>query len=60
MTSTKGMYSYRTNPVPAAKNVKPGTGPALGASADSDQMKVNSLRAKAYQEKDSLRGKNGI
>ena len=55
----KGMYSTKSNPKPMPKMTKPGTGPSL-SSGNSDQAKVGSLRTKAYAEKDSLRGKNGI
>jgi len=60
MTSVRGMCSYKTNPVPQPKRTKPGTGPALCSPANSDQIKVGKLRSKAYAERDSLRGKNGI
>jgi len=60
MTSPKGMCSTRSNPLGMPKMNSKRIGPALGTPANSDQAKVGKLRAKAYAEVDSLRGKNGI
>lgn len=60
MTDPKGMCSSKSNPVAPAKMTQPTSGAALGAPANSDQMKVRSLREKAFKQKDSLRGSNGI
>lgn len=60
MSSPKGMASSKSNPLPNAKMTQPCSGSALGSPANSDQSKVRSLRAKAYTERDSLRGANGI
>jgi hypothetical protein len=60
MTSPKGLYSYKNNPMKAAKQTRGGTGPALCSPANPDQMKVGKLQRKAYAEKESLRGANGI
>ena len=59
-SSPKGLYSYRSNPMGTGKMNNPRTGPALGTPVNSDQVKAGKLRARAYAEKDSLRGKNGI
>lgn len=58
-TSAKGLYSKKSNPMPNAKMTKPTSGTPFSTPANSDQMKVRSLRAKAFTEKDSLRGKAG-
>jgi len=60
MSSPKGMCSSKSNPMPNAKMTQPTSGSPLGSPANSDQAKVRKLRAKAYTEKDSLRGANGI
>ena len=60
LTSPKGIYSTRNNPIPNAKMTKFGEGPMLASPRNSDQTKVRSLRQKAYNEVDSLRGANGI
>ena len=60
MSSPTGLYSTRSNPLPAAKMTQPTSGAPLASPANSDQAKVRSLRAKAYTERDSLRGANGI
>ena len=60
MTSVKGMCSTRSNPLAPAKTTKPTSGGPLASPANSDQMKVRKLREKAFTEKDSLRGANGI
>jgi hypothetical protein len=60
MTSPKGLYSSKSNPVAPAKMTKPMTGMALGTPANADQAKARKLRTKAYTECDSLRGMNGI
>ncbi len=60
MSSATGIYSYRSNPLSNAKMTKPMTGPALASPANTDQIKAGKLRAKAYTERDSLRGANGI
>lgn len=60
MTAVKGMCSSRENPLAPAKTTQPTSGGPLASPANSDQMKVRKLRAKAYAERDSLRGANGI
>jgi len=60
MSNPKGIYSSRNNPLPNAKMTQPTSGGPLASPANSDQMKVRKLRAKAYAERDSLRGANGI
>ena len=60
MSSAKGVYSTRNNPLPDAKMTQPTSGGPLGSPSNADQMKVRKLRSKAYNERDSLRGKNGI
>jgi len=54
-SSPKGVFSYKDNPLPSARQVPRGTGP----SANKDCMKANKLLHKAYSEKDSLRGSGG-
>lgn len=56
MTSPKGIYSYKTNPVKAPRMTKSEIGP----NSNPDAMKANRLLKKAHMEKDSLRGKSGI
>ena len=60
MNSVKGMCSSRNNPMGPAKMTQPTSGSPLASPANPDQAKVRSLRAKAYAERDSLRGANGI
>lgn len=60
MTNPKGMCSSRSNPLAPAKMTQPTSGGPLASPANSDQAKVRSLRKKAFDEKDSLRGANGI
>lgn len=60
MTNPKGMCSSRNNPMAPAKMTKPTSGSPLASPANSDQMKVRNLREKAFKERDSLRGANGI
>jgi hypothetical protein len=60
MSSPKGMASSRSNPLPKPKMTQPTSGSALASPANPDQAKVRKLRAKAYAERDSLRGANGI
>lgn len=60
MNNPKGMCSSKNNPLPMPKMTQPGSGPALGSPGNSDQAKVNKLRAQAWQERDSLRGTNSI
>ena len=59
MTSPKGMYSSKSSTMGTGKMNTTRVGPSL-CGGNSDQSKVGSLRTKAYAEKDSLRGKNGI
>jgi len=56
MTSPKGIYSSKTNPVKAPKMTKSEIGP----SSNPDAQKANRLLKKAYMENDSLRGKSGM
>jgi len=60
MNKAKGLYSTKSNPLKGAKMTQPTSGPVLGTPANSDQAKVRKLRAKAYAERDALRGKSGI
>ena len=60
MTSPKGMCSTRNNPLSQAKMTQPTSGSPLASPANPDQAKVRKLRSKAYAERDSLRGANGI
>lgn len=60
MSAVKGAGSSRGNPLPNAKMTQPTSGSALASPANPDQAKVRKLRAKAFTEKDSLRGANGI
>ena len=57
MSNPKGLYSSTKNPCPAPKEVK---NPSIGPNSNSDANKANSLLKKAYNEKDSLRGKSGM
>lgn len=56
MNNGKGMCSYKDNPIPKARNVKPECGPGMNV----DQRKANKLLQQAQKEKDSLRGKSGM
>tara|TARA_R110000868_G_scaffold205768_1_gene454378 strand:+ start:2052 stop:2264 length:213 start_codon:yes stop_codon:yes gene_type:complete len=60
LNSVKGMCSSKNNPMPKAKMTEPTSGMPFGSPANPDQAKVRKLRAKAYMERDSLRGANGI
>lgn len=56
MNNGKGMCSYKDNPMPKAREVKPECGPGMNA----DQRRANKLLQKAHKEKDSLRGMSGM
>jgi len=56
MSSPKGMYSSPKNPMKEAMHVPSQCGPGM----NPDQSKCNSLRQKAYAERDALRGKSGM
>ena len=56
MSSPKGIYSYKDNPLPEAKRVKAMTGPG----SNEDCQKANKLLQKAQSQQDSLRGKSGM
>lgn len=56
MDNGVGLCSYKSNPLPKAREVKSECGPGMNA----DQNKANKLLQKAYKEKDSLRGKSGM
>ena len=56
MDNGVGVYSYKSNPMSQASQVKPMTGPGLNA----DQSKANRLLQKAQTQQDSLRGKSGM
>ena len=56
MTSAKGVYSSKSNPVKAPKQVKAMCGPG----GNADQQKANRLLQKAQMKEDSLRGKSGM
>ena len=56
MSSPKGMYSYKDNPMKPASHVKPMTGPG----GNADQQKANKMLQKAQSSEDSLRGKSGM
>ena len=55
MTKVKGLYSYKSNPVPQPSR----TSSQCGLGSNPDQAKANKLMKKAYAEKESLRGKSG-
>lgn len=54
--SPKGMYSYKDNPLPQAKQVKPMCGPG----SNPDMQKANKLLQQAMNKDESLRGKSGM
>jgi len=56
MDSPKGMYSYKSNPMKAPKEVSPMCGPGM----NSDQKKANKLLQQAQKQQDSLRGMSGM
>lgn len=56
MNSVKGMYSSKTNPMKAPRQVAPMAGPG----GNADQQKVNRLLQQAQKQQDSLRGKSGM
>lgn len=56
MNNGKGMCSFKGNPMPKARDVKPECGPGMNA----DQRKANALLQKAQKQKDSLRGMSGM
>ncbi len=56
MDNAVGIYSYKDNPMPMARQVAPECGPGMNA----DQKKANSLLQKAQKQQDSLRGKSGM
>jgi len=54
MTSGKGLYSTKDNPMAQAKT----TSSMCGPGSNPDQAKANKLMHKAHAEKESLRGKS--
>jgi len=57
MDNGKGMCSYKDNPMKQPSRMeRAGTGPGLNA----DQNKANGLAKKAYEQRESLRGKSGM
>ena len=56
MTSGKGLYSSKDNPMSQPSRVSPQCGPG----SNPDQKKANKLMNKAHMEKESLRGKSGM
>lgn len=56
MNNGKGVCSYKNNPMPKAREVKPECGPGMNA----DQKKANGLLQKAQKQQDSLRGMSGM
>lgn len=56
MNNAKGVCSYKDNPMPKARQVKPECGPGMNA----DQRKANGLLQKAQKQQDSLRGISGM
>ena len=56
MNSAVGMCSYKSNPLPKAREVKPQIGPGPNA----DAKKANGLLQKAQKQQDSLRGMSGM
>ena len=56
MDNGVGLYSYKDNPMKAASQVAPMTGPG----GNPDQQKANRLLQKAHKDWDSLRGKSGM
>lgn len=56
MNSVKGVYSYKSNPMKAPRQVEPKCGPG----GNADQVKANKLLQQAQKQQDSLRGKAGM
>ena len=56
MSSLKGVYSTKSNPMKAPRQVKP----MMGPGGNADQQKANRLLQKAQKTEDSLRGKSGM
>jgi len=56
MTSPKGIYSTKDNPMSQPSR----TSSVCGPSSNKDAMKANRLMQKAHKEKESLRGKSGM
>lgn len=56
MDSPVGMYSSKSNPLPAPRK----TSSMCGPGSNPDQTKANRLLQQAYREKESLRGKMGM
>lgn len=56
MDSPKGLCSYKSNPLKAAKT----TSRQCGLGMNPDQKKANKLLQKAHAEKDSYRGMSGM
>jgi len=56
MTSGKGMYSTKDNPMAQPSR----TSSKCGPGSNPDQSKANRLLQKAHAEKESLRGKSGM
>ena len=56
MTTGKGLYSTKSNPVKAPRK----TSSLIGPSSNPDAQKANRLMQKAHTQCDSLRGKSGM
>ena len=56
MTSAKGIYSSKDNPMSQPSR----TSSMCGPSSNPDAVKANRLLQKAHMEKESLRGKSGM
>lgn len=56
MSSPKGLYSTRDNPLPAPKT----TSSRFGPGGNADQVKANRLLQQAFTKNESLRGKSGM
>jgi len=56
LSSMKGVYSTKENPMAQPKR----TSSLIGPGSNSDANKANKLMQKAHMEKESLRGKSGM
>jgi len=56
MNSPKGVYSSKSNPMGAPRQVSVKIGPG----GNADQQKANRLLQQAQKQQDSLRGKSGM
>ena len=56
MSSAKGLYSTKDNPMKQAKQVPVG----ISGGSNSDAQKANKLLKQAQAQQDSLRGRSGM